>query len=362
MIAVYRDTGGAPEFVQLIPSGISPEGVVAIPNRNLLATANEADLGEDGGARSHVMLYERREGAPSYPTIVSGDDADGLPIGWGALSGMVADAAEPGRLYAITDSFYSAMPQILTIDASEEPARIPATRVVRRDGAPAAGLDLEGVALAEDGGFWLASEGRTDRDILHAIYRTDATGAIVEEVFLPEALLAHEIRFGFEGVTTIGEGRDLTLWLAVQREWQDDPKGFVKLVAYTPATGAWGAVHYPLDAPTRGWVGLSEITAVGDTVYIVERDNQIGSAAENKRLYAVPAADLVAAPLGGELPVVTKTLVRDLLPDLRTWNGYVQDKVEGFAIDAAGTAFAVTDNDGVDDASGETLFWRIDPL
>ena len=28
-------------------------------------------------------------------------------------------------------------------------------------------------------------------------------------------------------------------------------------------------------APEGGWVGLSEITAYGDYVYIIERDNQI---------------------------------------------------------------------------------------
>ena len=39
--------------------------------------------------------------------------------------------------------------------------------------------------------------------------------------------------------------------------------------------------------------------------------------------------------------------------------GYVVDKVEGFAIDAAGAGFVVTDNDGVDDSSGETLFWSV---
>ena len=36
-----------------------------------------------------------------------------------------------------------------------------------------------------------------------------------------------------------------------------------------------------------------------------------------------------------------------------------QTKVEGFAIDAAGTGWVVTDNDGVADSSGETLFWSI---
>ena len=52
--------------------------------------------------------------------------------------------------------------------------------------------------------------------------------------------------------------------------------------------------------------------------------------------------------------------MRDLIPDLKAaTNGYVVDKVEGFAIDADGNAFVVTDNDGVDDSSGETLFLRL---
>ena len=65
------------------------------------------------------------------------------------------------------------------------------------------------------------------------------------------------------------------------------------------------------------------------------------------------------AKLGGELPVVAKTLVRDLLDDLKSTGGYVVDKLEGFAIDSNGDAYAVTDNDGVDDSSGETLFLRL---
>jgi hypothetical protein len=40
-------------------------------------------------------------------------------------------------------------------------------------------------------------------------------------------------------------------------------------------------------------------------------------------------------------------------------NGYLAEKVEGFAIDAAGTGWVVTDNDGVTDSSGETLFWSV---
>ena len=53
-------------------------------------------------------------------------------------------------------------------------------------------------------------------------------------------------------------------------------------------------------------------------------------------------------------PVVEKTLLRDLMPDLQSAHGYVLDKVESFAVDAGGTAYIITDNDGVDDSSGET--------
>jgi len=37
----------------------------------------------------------------------------------------------------------------------------------------------------------------------------------------------------------------------------------------------------------------------------------------------------------------------------------VLDKVEGLAILLSGEAFVSTDNDGVDDASGETMFFLI---
>lgn len=66
---------------------------------------------------------------------------------------------------------------------------------------------------------------------------------------------------------------------------------------------------------------------------------------------------MVPAALGGDLPVVEKELVRDLVPDLKATGGYVLDKVEGFAVLADGTAWVATDNDGVDDHSGETMLW-----
>jgi hypothetical protein len=362
LVGVYKDTGAEPEFWQALPSGIGPEGALAIPSRNLYVTANETDVSPDGGAPAHVMIFELTEmEAPAYPTIVSGM-VDGLPIGWAALSGAVADAELAGNLFAVSDSFF-AEAAIYEIDATQQPARIIGKTVVTRDGAPADKLDLEGIAQDGQGGFWLANEGDTEEEIPHALIHVDGSGAIIEEVSFPEALLTHEIRSGAEGIAAIGEGDEMTLWIAIQREWKDDEAGYVKLLSYTPSSGEWGAVRYELEAaPEGGWAGLSEITAHGDHVYLIERDNQIAARAGLKAIYRVPVSELVAAELGSELPTVTKELVRDLVPDLASFGGYVVDKVESLAIDAAGNGYLITDNDGVDDSSGETFFWSAGAL
>ncbi len=343
-----------PVLKQLLPSGVGPEGYVTIPGRNLLVSANEKDLIEDKGARAHVMIYEYQDAAASYPQLTS-EGMDEL-VGWGAISGMVADTN--GIVWAVSDSFYGFQPSIFKIDTTQTPARIVDVIRITRDGHPAQKLDLEGITLDGNGGFYVASEGRTERLIPHAIYHVAADGSIKNlkgEIGIPAELAAVEKRFGFEGVTRIGD----TLWMAVQREWKDDPADHVKLVSYNLKTKEWGAVLYPKAHPDTGWVGLSEITAHGDFVYVIERDNQHDFRAVTKKIYRIPAADMVPAPLGDELPVVSKEEVRDLLPDLTATGGYVLDKVEGLAIFADGTAWVSTDNDGVDDHSGETMFFSI---
>lgn len=352
LVGVYRDTGAAPEFVQLLPTGLAPEGAVGLPGRNLLAVANEADLIEDGGVRSHITLYQLTDQASAYPMIQS-IMKDGRPIGWGALSGLTADPTVPGKLYAVNDSFYAMQPTIFTIDATQQPALITAATPVTRNGSSAQLLDLEGIAADGEGGFWLASEGRTDRMIAHGVYHVNADGEIQQQVAFPAELLAVEKRFGSEGIAMDGT----TLWVAIQRQWADDAANQVKLVSYDTVSKEWGAVLYPTEPAKSGWVGLSEITIFGDNAYIVERDNQIGANAKVKRLYRVALSEMRPAKLGSDLPVVTKELVRDFLPDLKATGGYVVDKLEGFAIDVDGVGYAVSDNDGVDGSNGETLFF-----
>lgn len=343
-----------PILRQLLPSGVGPEGYVTIPKRNLLVSANEKDLIEDGGARSHVMIYEYQNKPAVYPHLTSAGMKD--LTGWGAISGMVAD--DNGMIYAVNDSFYGYQPTIFKIDPKTKPARIVDVIRVTRKGRPAQKLDMEGITLDGKGGFWIASEGRTDRLVPHALYNVNAKGEIKKEIAFPAELLAVEKRFGSEGVTRIGD----VLWIAIQREWKDDPKNHVKLVAYNIKEKTWGAVLYPKAEPKKGWVGLSEITAHGDQVYVIERDNQIGEAAVTKKVYRVSVDQLKPTKLGEQLPVVKKELVRDLIPDLKSTGGYVLDKVEGFAITKDGTAYVSTDNDGVDDHSGETMFFSIGKL
>jgi alkaline phosphatase len=359
VVGVYQDTGAEPQFIQMLPSGIGPEGLISIPSRNLFVTANETDLVEDGLARSHVMIFERAEGQASYPMITAELTDEGTPLGWGALSALAA-GDEPGKLFAASDSVYSGEPSIFTVDATQTPALISGKLVVTRNGDPAQKIDIEGLVADGEGGFWLANEGDAAKLVPHAVLHVNDKGEIKQEVGFPVELLAGQTRFGLEGITTVGEGDDLTLVMAVQREWGDDPKGQTKLLAYKPKTKEWSAVRYPLEAAGSGWMGLSEITAHDGKLYVIERDNLIGADAKVKRIYAVSLDAFKPTALGGELPVVEKTLVRDLVADLKgATNGYVVDKVEGFTIDKNGDAFVVTDNDGIDDSSGETLFIRL---
>ena len=351
VVGVYDVSDPAkPEMRQLLPSGVGPEGLVAIPERNLLVSASEWDGIEDGGPRAHVMLFQFQDSPAAYPQLTSAGSND--LIGWGAISGLAA--ADDRTIYAVNDSFYGFQPTIFRIDVGSTPARIVKAIRVTRKGRPAQKLDMEGIAI-DGNSFWVASEGRTDRVVPHALYRVDSNGEITEEIGLPSELMAVERRYGFEGITKVGD----TLWMAVQREWKDDPKNHVKLVAYNTSTAAWGAVHYPKAEPATGWTGLSEITAHGDFVYVIERDNQHDDRAVTKKVYRIPLSELDPAPLDGPFPIVSKEEVRDLIPDLRSTGGYVLDKVEGMAIMADGTAWVATDNDGVDGASGETMFFSL---
>ncbi|MGD2084179.1 MAG: esterase-like activity of phytase family protein, partial [Chromatiales bacterium] len=171
VIFVYDLGGlfGTPRLVQVLPAALGPEGVLAVPGRDLVIAASEEDSRDDG-FRGSLNIYQRT-GNRTYPTVESADRADGTPIPWGALSGLAVDPSEAGTVYTIHDSFYSHS-RIYRMDVGPRPAVITGEIVLMdRLGALAAvepglvnadgtvNLDQEGVATRADGGFWVASEG-----------------------------------------------------------------------------------------------------------------------------------------------------------------------------------------------------------
>jgi hypothetical protein len=173
---------------------------------------------------------------------------------------------------------------------------------------------------------------------------------------------------GFEGVTVTGseEDGDETVWAVIQREWADDAPGFVKLARYDVAAERWTFARYPLDAvesPSGGWVGLSELALLpdGEHVAIVERDDRIALDARVKRVYGVDLTDPAVTwrEHGQPLDTVAKTLLRDVRGDLADRSISVPDKLEGLGITADGDVWLATDNDGVDENYGETLFFDL---
>jgi DNA-binding beta-propeller fold protein YncE len=337
-VAVYNiNNEHQPRFVQLLPTGISPEGLLAIPQRGLFVTANEVD--------GTISIFATTRGLPpSYPFIVSNG------ISWSALSGL---SEGPGRtFYAVPDSAF-APSRIFTMSLGNPILGIP-TRVTNVLTLPG-NYDLEGIATRPGGGWWVVSEGAGVAGATTAtknlLLQINGDGALARTVELPAAVNAQQVQFGFEGVTTNSDGSQV--YVAFQREWRDDPARLVKIGRFTPATGEWRFFHYPIEAAAAGaWVGLSEITRIDDTTFaILERDNQLGTAARIKRLYTVSIAGVTPAVVGEKPPVLTKTLLRDLWYE----DGFILEKAEGVLRLANGSFIVINDNDGV----GETRVFRI---
>ena len=396
-----------PRLVQVLPTGVGPEGLLAIPSRDLLVVASEVD-DREGKIRSSLMIYERT-GNGNYPSIESVPAAgEAVPVPWGALSGLSVEPGNDALLYAVSDSFYQRS-SLLMIDRSMTPARVlsslplldttsalgnalrrvkalyPNTddfqigALINRD--LTVNLDLEGVAVSPSATageeVWVVSEGRGNLsngfsdpnsrpfespNLLLRLTRNLAGDAydIAQVVGLPAELTSEQLRFGLEGVTV---GSDGNVYVVLQRAWTGvgDAADHVRLGRFEPTTGSWTFALYPLDAPTSpngGWVGLSEVAeASAGVLAVLERDNQGGPDATIKRIYSVDLAgvDFRAVDVGAP-SVVAKTLVVDLLASgaFAPFAGATPEKVEGMTVLSNGTVVIVNDNDGVDDNSGET--------
>jgi hypothetical protein len=363
LVAVYDvSSPRRPRFLQALPTGVGPEGLLPIPATGTLVVSAEEDAAQDS-VRSSLSSYRltrtplsvalaHNQGAPS---IVS----DG--IGFGALSGLSGIPGNSRDVVSLTDAAYRPT-RVLTIDTASAPARVRSELTLTRDGQPV-GYDGEGIAARRGGGYWVAAEG-DGKNLPNLLVEVTASGAVVREVPLPATVAATATSNGFEGVTVTGRGANEQVWVAVQREWKSDTPGQVTLARFTPATGEWGFVAYPLDAaPSGAWIGLSEVTALNDrTLLVLERDNQRGTAATTKKVYRVDIATTTPATADEPKPLVAKTLAHDLLPALTAGGAAAHDKPEGLAVLGEGRSrrlVGVVDNDGVEDAPGESVFLRL---
>lgn len=389
VVVVYdMSNPNQPAYKQVLPGGLRPEGVLAIPSRKLLISASELD-DRSILARGSLNIYQYQSAPATYPTLQSVDRADGTPIPWGALSGLAA-ATTGSVVYSVDDSFFRGN-RIFEMDTASKPALLQKEiRITDPNGKIAAlatslpaaknanafdatdlpamvnadfsvNLDPEGISVASAGGFWVASEGNgtvgeAARPVKTAnlIFKVSASGVIEEIIQLPAEINAKQVRFGFEGVAE----SDGKLVVAFQRAWAGDTQPRVGV--YDLASNKWQFMFYPLDlveSPNGGWVGLSDITALGNNEFLViERDNQGGPDARIKRLYRI---DLTGKADGATL---SKTLVRDLMADLRGPAGPVLEKIEGLALLANGDVIIVNDNDGVDNNSGEVQMMNLGKL
>lgn len=371
-----------PSFVQLLPTGLSPEGVVAIPSRALVVTADEVS--------GTLTIFA---GQSTLPLDFARPVPFSLQAPWGALSGLDAN---PFGAFAVPDN---ALPTtIYQVGLGLPFAPVVPLVAVTKDGQQAR-YDAEGIVrdrsiLADSalfGGFFLASEGTGTAASPNLIVQTDLQGRVLREIQLPAnidagadaslggnavgAVGGGRIRSnGYEGLTLSSDGRYLLA--CIQRGFTGEPATHTRIARYdleqirsgrAPRNdlrfgGDWQFFYYPLQAatPGAGFVGLSEIVNAGDDTYLViERDQGIGAAARLKAVYAfrldalVPDSDGRPGEASGS-DTLTKTLVRDVLPAFSPY-----EKIEGLAI-LRGDLWVNCDSDGgeLENRFVNTGVWR----
>lgn len=384
----------APLAVQSLPTSASPEGIKAIPSRNLVVVAGEEDNRFEG-VRSAVSIYAFDISAPDYPTLSAEDRADGTPIPWAALSGLSVDPSNDTVLYSVEDNAFDAN-RILRIDVSTTPARISdeiqlrddnnilstlaitgqsgdrdrfdgndRDDLVNEDGT--VNLDLEGITALSTGDFWVVAEGEGDVenttldpiDAVNLLVRTTAEGVIEQAIRLPANVEAIQADNGFVGVAEL----DGVLYVPFQSPWGQEVNN--RIGRYDIASGQWDFVFYVTEVlqTTTSVSGQSNIASLGAITvdesgefWLLEDDKLGGFDANVKRIYS---ADLAGAAANS---IVTKTLVRDLLDegDLPLAGGFTPNNLEALTVLSDGRAYLVNDNDNSRDNIGETRLFIVE--
>ena len=273
-----------PVYQQVLAcSTAGPEGLVAIPSRNLLAVANEVD-DRVNKYRSSITIFRNSGAASTYPQLLSEPRTASTFIPFSALSGLAASppfgTLTPNAittLYTIEDSAFR-QSRILTIEVTQAgpPYKVKTElRIIDNSGFLNASLtgfqnvsvaarinadktvniDPEGisVSLTNANTVWIVSEGAGTAAAItlpNQLLRVSLfDGNILSVVNLPPAVNAIHTNNGFEGVAEYGN------WVVItfQREWIGETK--VRLGLYNYVTATWKFLFYTLDTYTSQLAG-----------------------------------------------------------------------------------------------------------
>lgn len=357
-VAVYDITiPGQPHFVQFLPTGMEPEGLLAIPERNLFLTADEAS--------GTICIFKGVSGSYTKPATAPELRSAGVHVSWSAISGLTADRKNESVLYGIPDNALPSIIYRIDLRYQEGTGVLSHLAPITLNGIKV-NYDLEGITVdtsilaGNNPGFWLASEGNAKYGkksyMPNLLVQIDGKGNILKEIKLPEKIDSPQGGYirknGFEGIAISSNGRYLLA--AIQRDYNKDKtfggNHYTRIARYDLLKDKWEFFLYPLEKTltTGDWIGLSEIVNLGNDRYaVIERDKQVGGAINLKAVYTfrlddvTPFKGLITGQSNIFSSVVRKEKLIDLKNDLMPF-----EKIEGLTVSPSGLIWAALDNDG----------------
>ncbi len=155
------------------------------------------------------------------------------------------------------------------------------------------GLDPEGLVAMPDGGFWVSDE--YGPSIVHF----DANGRELERLSASDGSLPNELSLrapdrGMAGLTITPDGRTLVGIMYSALQTPAGPSASVPVTRIVTVDLADRAnLHeylYPLADPQRTKVGVSDITAIGATTFLVDERDDAPGPQGNKKIYVTDIA------------------------------------------------------------------------
>jgi len=343
-----------PKLLQILPTGVSPEGVKAIPQRKLVITADE----KSGTLTVFKGIHRIYKAPVDQPCLASQPTANPEP--WAAISGLAWQS--PFHLVGVPDN---AMPTAIYQIRIGIPSHFAPVRVLQQvtRNNEQAWYDGEGIAVDSSilaphrPGWWIASEGNAkfgkEEYQPNLLVQIDGKGGVLREIKLPHHIDSSEggliRKNGFEGVAVSEDGNFLIA--PIQRQFDGEPAEFTRIARLDLQTltceedgevqvcsGQWDFFFYPLDETdnSKSWIGLSEILAMGPNEYaVIERDKELGGKSKVKKIYAFSLDCLEDGD------TIVKIQWVDILPLFSPY-----EKVEGLALTPSGDIWVGLDNDG----------------